>query len=275
MSTLTDLPLVLPGAEDRLVTQTRYFDYYRIGSKALMKHAWRLRYEVYCVERGFLRVENYPDGFETDPYDDTSVHFLGLHRRTGVPAGTVRLIRPGAEVFPLLSHCQPDPEYGYLWDPNDVRTKSCVEVSRIIVGTHFRQRADDTTFGGPPREDFPRDDAELPFFPSGAGPEIVAGLYKTTYQGARRLGMTYLLAAMERSLYLLMRRVYIRFTPIGPEEDYYGPVRPYIVAMRQMEEDLARYRPEIFKYWMDGLEPELRPPLGPDGELLPVTQSGP
>lgn len=261
------------GGEDRLAVQTRYFDYYRVGSPAMLRQTLRLRFEVYCLDRGFLCAEDYPDGLESDLYDPASVHYLGFHRPSGTPAGTVRVVMPNPAGFPMFSHCQPDPDRAYLVDWTDDRSTCCAEISRILVAKHFRQRAGDTVFGGPPRGTSNRGaenrSPDLPEFPDSAGPEIVAGLYKCIYHEVRRQGMSHLLGAMERSLVLLMRRVYIRFCPIGPEVDYFGPVRPYMIAIRQIEEDLAKYRPEIFRYWMDGLPPEFRPPLSLDGDLLP------
>src|SRR5690606_32062710 len=44
---------------------------------ALLEASYRLRYQVYCRERGFLPAECYPDEIETDAFDAHAVH-LGV-----------------------------------------------------------------------------------------------------------------------------------------------------------------------------------------------------
>src|SRR6266853_4586961 len=53
----------------------------------LIKECLRLRYQVYCVEKGFEPGRN---GLETDPFDDKARHVLLIHRASGEPIGTVR-----------------------------------------------------------------------------------------------------------------------------------------------------------------------------------------
>ena len=40
----------------------------------LLEQSYRLRYQVYCLERKFLRAEDYPEGLEHDEFDRHSIH---------------------------------------------------------------------------------------------------------------------------------------------------------------------------------------------------------
>ena len=72
-----------------------HFDVVRATTPAALDEAYRLRYQVYCVENPFENAAEHVDGREADVDDDRSVHALLVHRRTGITAGTVRVILPG------------------------------------------------------------------------------------------------------------------------------------------------------------------------------------
>src|SRR5262245_47223004 len=74
----------------------QYFRIVEVASRDLREASYRLRYEVYCVENTFLVAGDYPDGLETDEYDDRSLHALLQHVPSGKFVGTVRLIMPTA-----------------------------------------------------------------------------------------------------------------------------------------------------------------------------------
>ena len=70
---------------------------------------YRLRYRVYCKELGYEPADNFPDGEEYDEDDLKSLHCLITHKRSGIAAGCVRLIKTGArehDPLPIERHCQ-------------------------------------------------------------------------------------------------------------------------------------------------------------------------
>ena len=95
-----------------------HFDFSVIDDAIYLRDSYALRYEVYCHERGFLAPENYPLKLETDPYDDRAIHVGGINKQ-GVMAGTVRLVLPSEQGFPLLEHCKLFHKYQYLVDPDN------------------------------------------------------------------------------------------------------------------------------------------------------------
>src|SRR5262245_33033942 len=70
----------------------------------LLDASYRLRYQVYCMERQFLDAGSYPDGRECDEFDEYSMH-LGVTDAHGDLAATARLITANPLGFPMFRHC--------------------------------------------------------------------------------------------------------------------------------------------------------------------------
>jgi N-acyl amino acid synthase of PEP-CTERM/exosortase system len=218
-----------------------------------------LRYEVYCNEQQFLAPEDYPSRLEIDSYDDHAIH-VGAINREGVLVGTLRLVLPSAQGFPLLEHCELFDAYKYLADPANQAQIASVEISRLAVSKSYRRRANDGLYGLAETEDKmarQQKDGAAPHRRN--RPELVLGLYRAMYQFSKRQGITHWLAAMEKTLLRLLHRYQFGFKPIGPEVDYYGPVTPYLAEIAQMEEGVRQRHPELFAQFAQGLAPEFLP----------------
>ena len=74
-------------------------------SPRLLEDGHRLRYQVYCLERRFLRAEDYPNGLESDQFDRVAVH-VGVVDGEGALVATARVVPPSSLGLPLLAHCQ-------------------------------------------------------------------------------------------------------------------------------------------------------------------------
>jgi N-acyl amino acid synthase of PEP-CTERM/exosortase system len=237
-----------------------YFRFTRVGDPSDLDIVHRIRYQVYCVERGFLDANDFPDEAERDEFDAHSIHMLAIHR-AGHPAGTARLVMPSPIGFPLMSHCVFSGDYAFLNDPSHPALASFAEISRLAVSKRFRRREGDSIFGGQPRIDPDRLERGkiVPFFPPRDTPEILIGLSRLLYQETKRHGFTHWMLAMERALYLMLRRLGFRYIPAGPEVDYFGPVRPYVTSVQAFETALHATFPATLRYLARGLEPELLP----------------
>src|SRR5690606_196740 len=104
----------------------------------LLEASYRLRYQVYCHERRFLPAEYYPDGIETDVFDDHAVH-LGVLNTDGELVATARLVRRSAHGLPMFGHCSVTVDHPVLADPN----APIVEVSRLSVSRRYNRRKGD------------------------------------------------------------------------------------------------------------------------------------
>src|SRR6185369_820500 len=102
------------------------------GDPQLLEESYRLRYQVYCVERRFLDATDYPDGREVDEFDEHSVH-LGLIAAEGTLIGTARLIKPNPHGFPMFRHCAFFPEVM----PPDAPHVVPMEASRLAISRKY------------------------------------------------------------------------------------------------------------------------------------------
>src|SRR5438874_12100382 len=73
----------------------QHFEVVRADTPSLLDEAYRLRYQVYCVENRYEDPDQQVNGRGRAVSDDRSVHSLWIHRRSGVAAGTMRVIFPG------------------------------------------------------------------------------------------------------------------------------------------------------------------------------------
>lgn len=235
---------------------TKYFECIGVNNRTLLAEAYGARYRVFCEERGFLDTAAYPDQQETDEFDKHAIHVLARHR-SGNVAGTARLILQSELGFPCQSHCKFYDAFSYLRDPESPRLANYSELSRLAVSREFRRRAGDSVYGGDRRcatevhKAAPDDNIGEVTLP--AGPEILLGILKYLYHESKRRGVAHWLIAVEKSLFLAVRRMGWPFVPIGPEVDYYGPVRPYLAAASAAEAALARRNPALLSFLRDGL----------------------
>ena len=85
--------------------------------------AQRLRYEVYCLEKGWIDPEKCDGETETDDCDEGAVHFLAL--RDGFPVGTARYL--------LASKCELPAARFLPLDRFDAEPEQIAEVSRLAT----------------------------------------------------------------------------------------------------------------------------------------------
>ena len=240
--------------------QEPYFRFACVDDATDLETVYAIRYQVYCAERRFLDEADYPTQLESDDYDAHSLHVLATHR-AGHPAGTARLVMNSRLGFPAAQHCVFSEEFSFLNDPSHPSLARYAEVSRLAVSKAFRRREGDTPYGGPPRDDSrSQAGAEVVYLaPPRNTPEILMGICRVLYQQSKRLGITHWVFAMERSLYVLLKRMGFKYMPAGPETDYYGPVRPYVVSIEALEKGVSSASPATFAYMVKGLESDLLP----------------
>ena len=183
---------------------------------ASMRKVHELRFQIYCLEQGFLDAVDYPEGCEADEHDARSYHFASWGDQGDV-AGYVRLVRPDAiGTFPFQNHCL-TLEAGVNSPPAHLSA----EISRLMVAADYRRQPD-------------------------RSPAILCNLFMQMHACSVRDGVRYWYAAMERSLVRVLQRMLgIEFQQIGPVTDYYGPVAPYLIDLREVEVRIRQRRPEL------------------------------
>jgi N-acyl amino acid synthase of PEP-CTERM/exosortase system len=206
----------------------------------VMRLVYQLRYEVYCLEYGFLPATDYPNCGEMDEHDARSLHFCAFNRKKEL-VGYVRLVQADAlQEFPFQNHCK------LLFDGTALPEPAlALEISRLMVRKNYRRRAGDILAGV--RQSFkgltPEHDHRS------NSPQILLSLYRQIYAYSLQNGVRYWYAAMERSLARIMGRMNFGFQQLGPPTDYYGVVAPYLANIRDTER-LIGQKNQALLTWM-------------------------
>lgn len=205
---------------------------------ANLKEIYRLRYQVYCVERGFLPAGAFEEQMETDEYEACSTHFAAYTREDEI-VGTIRLVQPCPDQsYPFEAHCRLFD--GFCPPPRELTG----EVSRLAVRKDYRRRKGDSWLGVP-QEFMSGEKFVLPDWndtddaSDRESPTLLLGMYREMYRHSSESGIRYWFAAMERSLARSLKRLGFCFMAVGPQADYFGPVTPFMVDLHELEQTLS------------------------------------
>jgi len=214
----------------------KHFAFERVDTIKQREEAFRIRFEVYCREFGFERVEDHPDRMERDPYDDAATHCLLRHRATRVPAGCVRVIFPrqsseNDDLLPLEQFCGASLHDGPLHPDRLPRDQIC-EISRLAVPAIFRRRSGEktSTIGNPDADLL--DSTELRAYPL-----IGIAMFIAAANIVRIAERQHVFAMMEPKLARMLGKFGIQFEQIGNIIDYHGPRAPFYLDRLKAEND--------------------------------------
>ena len=211
----------------------------------LKRSAYRLRYNVYCVERGYEDESDFPDKMEMDEFDSESVHAVVRHKSSNCPVGVVRLVLPNQKrperQFPIETH------FGHRFEKPTLNKfnfsrHNIAEVSRFAVSKQSlvqiqRRLAEEIHHEDPNLRR--RDPTQLL-------PQISLGLIAMLFVISKQHGIGYWYAAMEPSLSRLLTRLGIEFSSIGPVMNYHGKRQPMIAKVDDLLENIQRSRRDFF-----------------------------
>ena len=196
---------------------TDHFTVVRADTPKLLDEAFRLRYQVYCLENsGFENPDEHEDGRERDREDDRSVHALLMHRRTGAYAGTVRVILPSSSrQLPLhdLLKTQDKKLLSRLPSARDL-----AEISRFAISKEFRRRRNEERYAD---ADWSSHDADLSE-ERRVLPLITFGLLRAVLEICVEQDVPWLGAVMEPALIRIFRRFGVNFERIGGPVEHHG-----------------------------------------------------
>jgi len=189
---------------------------------ALLQEAYRLRHQVYCVERGFEAGQN---GIERDDYDDFARHAVVRWRQTGEVVGTVRLILPkvpaGGDDFPLQHVCDPAVLRG-------LPRATIGEVSRFALAKQMTK--------------------QVRCMSATTGALLRLALIQGAVWLSAEAGHTHWLAVMEPTLLRLLRATGIHFMPLGPLVEHHGLRQPTVAELVPMLARLAEEQPVVWDF---------------------------
>ncbi|MFA5038144.1 MAG: PEP-CTERM/exosortase system-associated acyltransferase [Candidatus Omnitrophota bacterium] len=184
---------------------------FKVETAEALRRFYRLRFQVYCRECGYFNEHQYPEGAESDAYDDSSVHFCAGDKEGNLIAG-VRLILPDCGKFPI-EHASPDVDLERL----GVKRQECAEISRLVISREQRKRAGIVS--------------------SSQMSPLVTDLCEQMYRECERRGIRYCLAMMAPSLHLLLKMHHFPFQQVGEGFEYFGKVYPYLIDVTKVGQD--------------------------------------
>ena len=193
-----------------------------VDSCRSLTEVFRLRYQIYCLERHF---EPGMDGLETDVFDAMSRHVLLRHRATGQAIGTVRL------VIPRLNGPRAELPMEQVVKLERLRTlqrSGIAEVSRFALSKELR--AANASSG------------------SFARLALIRGIVQLS--GYMRL--THWCALMEPKLLRLLRTSGIHFMPMAGLVEHHGLRQPSIICLSEMLERVRHERPVVWDFITGG-----------------------
>lgn len=211
-------------ARERKPSEYNASRFKKADSEDDLREIYKLRYKVYCEEKGFEKAEDHPGGIETDEFDVSSRHFMVTDRSRRAIA-TARLILPTELGLPILANCEIDKDLTHL------KGARLGEISRLAVSKEYLRMDELFSDGLSDRR---------------RRQMVICGLYKLIYMESRALGLTHWLAVMTDGLRQLLSRSGIFFSPIGPPADYHGIRTPCLGAITEIESGVSRVNPELF-----------------------------
>ena len=222
-----------------------HFSVIRATTPELLRKAYRLRYQVYCVENPFEDPEQQIDQSEIDEYDENSVHTLLVHRRSGEVVGTSRVILPHhkGELRPLPVSTLLRGAHRHRF--NEFPAAQTAEISRFAVSKQFRRRCGEERY------------ADVGFSGNASRPEInerrlmpfiTLGLLRGVFAICLEYNITHLAAVMEPPLIRILRRLGLDFTPIGELVEHHGVRQPCIARLADLVQQSHEINSLVWQY---------------------------
>ena len=182
---------------------------------------YNLRYQVYCVERGYENPLAFPDGRERDRYDDFSNHFLIRSFESGEWLAALRIIRFPFEALPInhVSKIETD-------RLPDLRNTQVAELSRLCAVAPKTRLAFDEI--GP------------------VSSWVSMAFMRAARAYALENNIRYLFVLIADSLARILNRAGIEFVSVGPVSEHRGKRRPYIHDVRLGYRDLPFKAPRVY-----------------------------
>lgn len=201
----------------------------------LIRQAQRVRYQVYCLEKGFENAAH-NTGLESDEFDSHAVQSVIVAKATGAALGTVRLILPVAHASERSFAVQRllTPEAAAILSSLPVR--SMAEASRFSISRHLRRQTQ----------------GEADVEAKESGPMLSLGLFQALVRMSLQNGITHWCAMMEPALIRMFAAMAIRFRPFGPPVQFRGLRQPCTIDVHAMLDAVRRERPAFGQIITDG-----------------------
>ena len=196
------------------------FEIVSADSHALLQESFRLRYQVFCLEKCLLGSDYCKDGLEFDEYDKHSLHSLIRYKPTHAYIGSVRLICVDPnninKPFPIEKVAANNFIHN-IFDLQELPRHQTAEISRITILPEFRPKL------------------------------AVLSLLRAIFKMCNENSLTHLYAAMETRMQRILVRIGINFFPISPIIQYHGERQCFFGVVDDIIAELYRTHPVIWE----------------------------
>ncbi|HVX56235.1 MAG TPA: PEP-CTERM/exosortase system-associated acyltransferase [Candidatus Saccharimonadales bacterium] len=256
-------PRILPSRPQRRAAEftaeayTEAFNSVVAESDSLRNQAFRLRYEVFCIENtGFENPEDHPDKLESDEYDRHAVQGLLVHRYSGFAVGSVRMVLPVADQWqcsmPIQDHCMHPSVH------HRDTILSSLETSRFCIPRSMRKRiCQEETYRAhcdidgaclplpsrPVQDMIERTRALLPY--------LCIGLVKLPLQVAVESSREHIFATLDPRLLQRLTQLGICSKRLGEDIEFHGKRSPVDFVPIDIFENTYKNKREVWKIVTD------------------------
>jgi len=215
----------------------KYFEIVMVDTPELLKAAYRIRYQVLCVEKRLPGFDQslYFDGEEKDSYDNQSSHALLRYRPSGNFIGTVRIILFDAlnpeKLLPVEEYTQIERE---LCDMSKLPRHQTAEISRFVVVSQFDRRK------GERRNLKTRKGGFIERRDRRTTPHLALVLMAGVLRMSDNHNIRNWVSVMDPVLNRLLSYFGLGFSVIGPLIDYHGIRRPYFMKVNDVLAEMEK-----------------------------------
>jgi N-acyl amino acid synthase of PEP-CTERM/exosortase system len=228
-----------------------HFETVSANTLGLMETAFRIRYQVYCVERSFEDQGAFPNKMETDEYDLHSAQTLLRCKTSGRYPGMVRLVLPNPidpdMPLPMEKFCQSAMKSAGI-DLSSIPRESLAEVSRFSISKELRRQCSrkpviSVVDAEKEQEDKVADTQMLP--------HITLGLFAGIVRMSAQNNITHWLSVMEPTFLRFLSRYGIYFQKTGPVVDYHGRRQPAVASIDSVLSGIYEQRKDAWEIITD------------------------
>jgi N-acyl amino acid synthase of PEP-CTERM/exosortase system len=197
----------------------------------------RIRYEVFCLDRGFEDPDAFAAPRESDPWDDVSAHFVVRSKETGRWVGATRVVLPNADQgLPV--------EYLGVLDRQRLPSADVAvgEVSRFCI----IRRPPNPLQSGPVVE-LAGSEGRWGIGSIGKSQqyEVTIGMIRALIAHVASRDIVYCVMLITDSFARLLRKLGVNLHQVGPTLDHRGFRAPYLVNMPETALSMSAKSPSV------------------------------
>jgi N-acyl amino acid synthase of PEP-CTERM/exosortase system len=190
----------------------------------------RIRYQVFCLDKGFENPDTFSTNRETDAWDAHSAHFIVQDRSTRQWVAATRLVLPRKEsVLPVQKTVSLDPKATEgLGDYVGEISRFCIISARSAI---LKQGDASAETGVEPLPNS-LEEWGIGAVTSRQQFELTLGMIRAVVIYALKRGMEHCYVLITDAFARMLRKIGVKLIQIGPTVDYRGMRTPFLIEMR-------------------------------------------